>query len=226
MKHLYEGKTKSVYEMDDGNYILKLKDDVTGEEGRFDPGANEIMGEIPGMGKASLLMSEYYFTLLASRGIHTHFISADIPNNTMLVKPGCTFGNGLEIICRFVAYGSFVRRYGKYAQSRQKLDSLVEMTLKDDDRGDPLITDEALEQLNIMTKFEYNQAKDLVRTVANIIKDDLAAIGLELYDIKFELGLVDGKIAIIDDISGGNMRVFKNGQAVEPLELAHLVNNR
>jgi len=31
IKHVYEGKTKSVYELEDGNYLLKLKDDVTGE---------------------------------------------------------------------------------------------------------------------------------------------------------------------------------------------------
>ena len=63
MRHVYEGKTKSVYELEDGNYLLKLKDDVTGENGQIDPGANAIMGELEGMGKASLLMSRYYFEL-------------------------------------------------------------------------------------------------------------------------------------------------------------------
>ena len=223
MKLLIKGKTKNIYELDDGNYLLKFKDDVTGEDGRFDPGANTIMGEISGMGKASLRMSEYYFNLLAAQNIHTHFISANLQDNTMLIKPARTFGNGLEIICRFVAYGSFIRRYGMYAQSGRKLDGLTEITLKDDDRGDPLITDEALAQLNIMTISEYNQAKDTVRKVAGILRDDLAAIGLELYDIKFELGLVEGRMAVIDDISGGNMRVFKEGQPVDPLDLADLV---
>jgi len=223
MKHVYEGKTKGVYALDDGNYLLKMKDDVTGENGKIDPGANAIIGELPGMGHASLRMSAYYFELLNSKGLKTHYISANFADNTMIVRPATFFGEGVEIICRFVAVGSFVRRYGKYAESGRKLNALVEMTLKDDDRGDPLITDEALDQLGIMTIEQYNQAKELVRSVSHILKDDLAARGLELYDIKFELAMVDGELAIIDDISGGNMRVFKDGEQVDPLVLADLV---
>ncbi len=54
MKHVYEGKTKSVYQLEDGNYLLKMKDDVTGENGQLDPGANSIMGELEGMGMLRL----------------------------------------------------------------------------------------------------------------------------------------------------------------------------
>ncbi len=223
MKHIYEGKTKSVFELEDGNILLKLKDDVTGEDGKFDPGANEIMGKIDGMANASLKMSQYYFSLLTNKGVKNHFLSADLSNNTMVVKPAVVFGHGVEIICRFKAYGSFIRRYGLYINSGDNLNCLVEMTLKDDERQDPLITDEALAQLNIMTIDEYVKAKELVRRVALIIKEDLSAKGLEIYDIKFELGLVDGQIAIIDDISAGNMRVFRDGVQVEPLQLAEIV---
>jgi len=226
MKHVYEGKTKAVYALDDGNYLLKMKDDVTGENGKIDPGANAIMGELPGMGQASLRMSAYYFELLGKKGLRTHYIRADFDNNALIVHPATFFGKGLEIICRFVAVGSFIRRYGKYAESGKKLNALVEMTLKDDERGDPLITDEALDQLGIMTIEQYNQAKELVRNVSAILRDDLAARGLELYDIKFELGMVDGQLAIIDDISGGNMRVFKNGEQVDPLVLSALVTGK
>lgn len=223
MRHVYEGKTKTVYELDDGNYLLKLKDDVTGENGQIDPGANSIMGEIEGMGKASLLMSRYYFELLNKAGIRTHYIGANIDENTMIVKPAQPFGEGLEIICRFKAYGSFLRRYGKYARKEQPLNSLVEITLKDDDRGDPLIVDEALEQLELLTMEECALVKEMTRKIAGIVKDDLATRGLELYDIKFEFGRVEGQITLIDDISGGNMRVFKDGQQVDPLDLSRLV---
>lgn len=223
MRHVYEGKTKSVYELDDGNYLLKLKDDVTGENGQIDPGANSIMGQLEGMGRASLLMSRYYFELLKKAGIPTHYIDSNIEENTMTVLPAQTFGEGLEIICRFKAYGSFLRRYGKYAQKEQPLDSLVEITLKDDDRGDPLIVDEALEQLGLLSLQESSVLKQLTRQIAGIIKEDLAARGLELYDIKFEFGRVNGQIVLIDDISGGNMRVFKDGQQVDPLELSRMI---
>jgi phosphoribosylaminoimidazole-succinocarboxamide synthase len=223
MRHVYEGKTKSVYELEDGNYLLKLKDDVTGENGQIDPGANTIIGQVEGMGKASLLMSRHYFELLNKAGVRTHYIDANIDENTMTVKPAQHFGEGLEIICRFKAYGSFLRRYGKYARKEQPLNSLVEITLKDDDRGDPLIVDEALEQLGLLTMPECTIIKEMTRKIAGIIKDDLATRGLELYDIKLEFGRVDGQITLIDDISGGNMRVFKNGKQVDALELSRLI---
>ena len=54
MRQVYEGKTKDVYEQDDGNYLLKFKDDVTGSDGKFDPGANEVALSIEGAGRAGL----------------------------------------------------------------------------------------------------------------------------------------------------------------------------
>ena len=226
MELVYDGKTKTVFALEDGNYLLKLKDDVTGEDGKIDPGANSIMGQLEGMGNASLRMTEYYFNLLNREGLNTHFISANLEENTMTVVPGEAFGKGVEIICRFVAYGSFVKRYGLYTENGQPLAALVEMTLKDDFRGDPLVTDEALAALNIMTLQEYQDIKELVRKVAGIIKDDLASKDMQLYDIKFEVGKAKGKVMIIDDISGGNMRVFKNGEQVDPLVLADLVTSK
>lgn len=224
MQHVYEGKTKSVFKRDDGLYVLVLKDDVTGENGQIDPGANNIMGQLPGMGKASLKMSRYYFELLKQQGIKTHYVDSNIDENTMLVKPADTFGSGLEVICRFVAWGSFVRRYGKYCEAGKPLDALVEITLKDDDRGDPLITEEALDQLGILSPEEYKTLKESARKIAAIIKADLKSRQLELYDIKFEFGRADGEIILIDDISGGNMRVFdQNGKQVDPLELSAMI---
>lgn len=224
MEHVYEGKTKSVFKREDGLYVLILKDDVTGENGQIDPGANNIMGELPGMGKASLKMSRYYFNLLNDRGIKTHYVDSDIEKNTMLVKAAQPFGAGLEVICRFVAWGSFLRRYGKYCEQGQPLNALVEITLKDDDRGDPLITGEALEQLGLLASDEYILVKESARKIAAIIKEDLKTRNLDLYDIKFEFGRVDGEIILIDDISGGNMRVFDQaGKQVDPLQLSALI---
>ena len=110
-----------------------------------------------------------------------------------------------------------------YAEERQKLDALVEVTLKDDDREDPLITRDTLEMLGIMTGAEYDILRDLTKRISGVIKDCLAEKGMELYDIKLEFGRVDGGIVLIDEISGGNMRVFKDGAIVDPLDLVRLV---
>lgn len=223
MKHIYEGKTKSVFQLEDGNYLLKMKDAVTGAEGKIDPGANQVIGQVSGMGHASLKMSEYFFEKFNAAGIKTHFISADLTADTMTVKPAEPFGAGLEFICRFRAYGSFLRRYGKYAQAGQQLQALVEITLKDDDRGDPLINEDALEELQLLSKEECAQAKSMTKRLAEIIRADLGAKGMELYDIKFEFGRSQGQIMLIDEVSGGNMRVFKDGQQLEALTLTKMI---
>ncbi len=225
MELVYEGKTKNVYKLDDGNYLLKFKDDVTGENGVFDPGANTVGLVIEGAGKAGLKLSKYFFEKLNSMNIPNHYVGCNIEENTMTVLPAKPFGKGVEVICRYKAVGSFIRRYGKYAEEGQDLDGYVEVTLKDDERGDPLITDDALEMLNIMTKEEYKILKELTRKISGIIKDDLSSKGLELYDIKFEFGRIgeDNRIVLIDEISGGNMRVYKDGKYVEPLMLTKLI---
>ncbi|HCC37648.1 MAG TPA: phosphoribosylaminoimidazolesuccinocarboxamide synthase [Treponema sp.] len=224
MKLIYEGKTKTVYELPDGNYSLKFKDDVTGKDGVFDPGSNQVGLSIAGMGRGGLRLSEFFFQRIEAAGIPTHFINADIDNAVMTVKPATPFGKGIEVICRFRAVGSFMRRYGMYAVQGQELNALVEVTLKDDEREDPPITQDTLETLGILSAAEFDTLKTLTRRISVLIKDILAAKGAELYDIKLEFGrLADGTIVLIDEISGGNMRVYSGGEIMEPLDIVKLV---
>lgn len=225
MNIIYKGKTKDVYQLENGNYVLKFKDDVTGTDGVFDPGANTVGLTIEGVGKAGLKLTKFFFEKLNSMDIPTHYVETDIENNTMTVLPAQMFGKGVEVICRYRAVGSFLRRYGLYAKEGQELDAYVEITLKDDDRNDPLITDEGLEMLGIMTKDEYKILTDLTKKIAQVVKEELAKKDMELYDIKFEFGRVgdDNHIALIDEISGGNMRAYKNGEYIEPIKLEELM---
>ncbi|AEE90438.1 MAG: phosphoribosylaminoimidazolesuccinocarboxamide synthase [Tepidanaerobacter acetatoxydans] len=223
MEKIREGKTKTVFDTGDGNILLKFRDDVTGTGDVVDPGANTVIGKIEGKGNASLKLSKHFFELLKRDGIRTHYIDADLKENTMLVKRADTFGDGLEFICRLKAAGSFVRRYGRYVEEDQPLDYLVEITLKDDDRGDPLINEEALVQLKLMTKEEVSEAIALTKKITKIVKQECERFDLELIDIKFEFARVEGEIAVIDEISGDNMRVRKNGQAVMQKELCDII---
>ena len=145
MKKIREGKTKTLYEAEGGNILLHFKDDVTGTGDVIDPGANAVIGKVEGKGNASLKLSQYFFEKLEQEGILTHYVKADIAENKMLVRKAEPFGEGLEFICRLKATGSFMRRYGKYAQEGQPLDYLVEITLKDDDRGDPAAGEQPVE---------------------------------------------------------------------------------
>lgn len=223
MKKVYEGKTKTVYELEDGNVLLQFKDDVTGEGDIIDPGANTVIGKVEGKGNASLKMSKYFFEILQAAGIPTHYIEANLDDNTMVVRKAECFGAGLEFVCRLRATGSFIRRYGKYAQEGQPLDYLVEITLKDDLRGDPLVNDETLIQLKLMNQEEIKEVKNLTKHVTKIIKKKYDELGLELIDIKLEFGRIDGRIALIDEISGDNMRVKEDNRILLQKKLCEKV---
>ena len=223
MKLVYKGKTKDVFELENGNYLLKFKDDVTGTDGVFDPGANTVGLSIDGAGQGGLRLTQYFFNLLQDKGVKTHYVRADIDAATMEVLPCVTFGKGVEVICRFKAVGSFMRRYGQYATEGQDLDAFVEVTLKDDEREDPPITKDGLQMLGIMSYEQYESLKEQTQKICRIIKDGLAAFGCELYDIKLEFGENKGEVILIDEISGGNMRVYKDGKYIAPLDLVGIV---
>ena len=223
MKLVYEGKTKNVYENGDGNYLLKFKDDVTCADGVFDPGANSTGIKIEGMGKGGIRLTKFFFEKIENAGFPTHFVSADVENSEMVVKPATIFGQGIEVICRYRAVGSFMRRYSAYAVEGQELAAYVEVTLKDDDKGDPLITKDGLSMLGILTAEEYETLADLTKKICGIVKDELAKKDIELYDIKLEFGRCNGQVTLIDEISGGNMRAYKDGKIIDPIELVKLI---
>ena len=227
MKKLYTGKTKDVYELENGNVLLKFKDDCTGKDGVFDPGENTVGLTIDGIGRENLKTSIYYFELLKKANIKTHYISANIEDSTMEVYPGKVFGHGLEVICRLVATGSFIRRYGEYIKDGTPLEGgYVECTFKNDAKGDPLVTSEGLAALGVMSEEMFKSMKEQTLKITKIIADDLKTIGLELWDIKFEFGYHNDEVILIDEIASGNMRVYKDGKIVDPITLTKLILNR
>ncbi len=217
---LYTGKTKNVYKLDNGNCLLLFKDDCTGKDGVFDPGENSVGLTIEGVGDVNLRMSIYFFVKINAAGILTHYVSANLADTTMEVLPAKVFGKGLEVICRYKAVGSFYRRYSDYCTEGQDLPAYVETTFKNDEKGDPLVTKDGLVDLGVMTAQQYDDLKDMTQKITKIVADDLKEKGLDLYDIKFEFGYdPEGRVMLIDEIASGNMRVYKNGEYIDPMTL-------
>ena len=215
---VYTGKTKDVYAYGDAEILLNTKDETTGwwktddagtryfEE---DPGGNHVGPAVTGMGQKNLIASEYYFKKFIEAGIPTHYLGCDIDENLMLVKSGKVLGQGLECIIRFFAMGSLLRRFpGEYVKG-QAVTDFFETTLKSDADNDPPITKEELVAKEIVTDSQHDDIKRICRAAAEVIKTDLAEEGLTLVDLKFELGLVDGEIMLIDEVSAGVMRVAR-----------------
>ena len=201
MKRVYTGKTKDVFALENGNYLLKFKDDCTGKDGVFDPGENAVGLTIDGVGDVNLRMSIYFFEKINAAGIKTHFVNADLKNTTMEVLPAKVFGQGLEVICRHKAVGSFIRRYGQYIESGADL---------------PVA-------LGVMSDKQYEDIKEMTQKITQIVADDLKEKGLVLYDIKFEFGYdADGNVMLIDEVASGNMRVYKDGEYIDPMTLSEL----
>ena len=167
MELVYTGKTKNVYALENGNYLLKFKDDCTGKDGVFDPGENSVGLTIDGVGDVNLRMSIYFFEKINA------------------------------------AY--------------------VETTFKNDEKGDPLVTKDALVALGVMTAEQYDAIKEETQKITQIVADDLKEKGMVLYDIKFEFGYApDGSVMLIDEVASGNMRVYKDGQYIDPMTLSQL----
>ena len=223
MKLVYTGKTKDVFALDNGNYLLKFKDDCTGKDGVFDPGENSVGLTIDGVGDVNLRMSIYFFEKVNAAGIKTHYVNANLADTTMEVLPAKVFGKGLEVICRHKEVGSFYRRYSDYIEEGADLPAYVEMTFKNDEKGDPLVTKDGLVDLGVMTSEQYDDMKAMTQQITKIVADDLLEKGLVLYDIKFEFRYdADGKEMLIDEIASGNMRVYKDGKYIDPMTLSEL----
>ena len=169
LKLVYTGKTKNVYALDNGNCLLKFKDDCTGKDGVFDPGENSVGLTIEGVGDVNLRMSIYFFEKINAAGIYTHYVSANLDDTTMEVKAakvfGKVFGKGLEVICRYKAVGSFYRRYSDYCTLGQDLPAYVETTFKNDEMqklSASGATEDVMKRVGLKRRWlwiEYREAK-------------------------------------------------------------------
>ena len=77
--------------------------------------------------------------------------------------------------------------------------------------------------MGIMSQEMFNDMKAQTLKITKIVAEDLAKKGLDLYDIKFEFGYNQDEVILIDEIASGNMRVYKDGAIVDPMELTKII---
>src|SRR5699024_10082319 len=170
MKPIYIGKTKDVYRLEDNTIKLKFKDDVTGEDGVFDTGANTIGLTLDGAGTSGLRDSKYVYEKLKESNIPTHYTSTDIKVYSIRVRDAEKLGKDLEVICRYKVVGNIYHRYGQYCKEGEDLSEFIEFTLKDDLRNDPPIPKDGLIILKLLNKEEYDEIKRLTKEISRIVK--------------------------------------------------------
>ena len=206
MKKLYEGKTKNVM-LDEETGIVHLffKDDATGENGVFDPGSNTVGGSVEGKGKVGLEVSKYFFELMEKNGIPTQYLGADLEQGLMKVR-NLTVPR-LEFIVRYFTAGSMCRRF-TLEEGIPFNPPYAEVTLKDDEQDDPLISERICLMKGILKEGQYEEAQKVVLSVGEVLKKELASMNLTLIDFKIEVGYDEtGKIYLADEITPDIWRV-------------------
>lgn len=223
MKKLYEGKTKNVM-LDEETGIVHLffKDSATGENGVFDPGSNTVGGSVEGKGKVGLEVSKYFFELMEENGIPTHYLGADIEQGLMKVR-NLTVPR-LEFIVRYFTAGSMCRRF-TLEEGIPFEPPYAEVTLKDDEQGDPLISERICLMKGILKEGQYDEALDVVLKVGEVLKKELATMNLTLIDFKIEVGYDEtGKIFVADEITPDIWRVKDtDGTIPNQIDCAQLI---
>lgn len=226
MKTLYEGKTKDVLiNEEEGSVYILFKDDATGEDGVFDPGSNTVGGRVEGKGKTGLIISKYFFEIMEKRGIPTHYLAADIEKGLMKVR-SLTVPK-LEFVLRYFTAGSMSRRFSM--EEGIPFDPpYTEVTLKDDDQGDPLISERLCIMKGLLKEGQYNEALSVLLMVGDLLKKELKEMGLSLIDFKIEIGYDEkGKIFLVDEITPDIWRVRdKEGKIPNQIECGKIILER
>jgi len=199
---LYRGKAKSVYRTDvPQELVVEFRDDITA----FDGGKKASLAE---KGTLNARVSAFFFELLEKAGIRTHYLDMIDPS-TMRVRTLTMIP--LEVIVRNVAAGSIVKRY-PFTEGQPLVPPILVIDYKDDARHDPMINDEIILALKIVSAAELQEIKRLALAVNRVLRDHLKGKGITLVDFKIEFGKDGaGNITLGDEISMDSMRLWDTG---------------
>ena len=226
MEIIYSGKTKDVLRSEaDGSCWLLFKDSATGENGVFDPGFNTVGGSVAGKGKIGLTIAQYFFELMEKNGVPTHYLGADLDKCLMKVRRVDV--PKLEFVLRYFTAGSMCRRF-TLESGVPFAPPYLEVTLKDDEQGDPLISERLCLMKGMMQPGDYQKGLDLLVKAGEILRAELAELGLKLIDFKLEFGFdADRNICIADEITPDIWRVqTQAGDIPNQIECAKLLLER
>lgn len=195
---LYEGKAKKIYATDDKDrVVVYYKDDATAFNG-------EKKGQIEEKGVMNNAITSALFELLEAKGVKTHFEKKLSDREQLCKKVEIV---PLEVIVRNVAAGSMAKRYG-IAEGTELKTTVLELSYKNDDLGDPLINDYHAVAMGITTFDELKVIYEMATKVNNVLKEFFLEQGIKLIDFKIELGRFNGEILLADEISPDTCRFW------------------
>ncbi len=204
---LYKGKAKSVYTTSDrGKLIVEFRDDITA----FDGGKKDVLKN---KGNYNAEVSAFFFEYLQQNGVKTHFFTMLDPHRMVVRKLEMI---PLEVIVRNIAAGSIVRNY-PFKEGTPLIPPLIVIDYKDDARHDPMLNDEIIVALNLVTSSELKRIKKMALEVNQLLSTLLAGQGITLVDFKIEFGRQGKTMYLGDEISMDSMRLWdkKTGESLD-----------
>ena len=201
-RRIYEGKAKILYEgPEPGTLVQFFKDDTTA----FNNAKHDV---IEGKGVLNNRISEHIFLKLAEIGIPTHFIRS-LNMREQLVREVEIIP--VEVVIRNVAAGAIVKRLG-LDEGTHLPRSIVEYYYKNDELGDPMISEEHITAFGWASPQELDEVMSMALRVNDFMCGMFAAIGIRLVDFKLEFGrLWEGetmRIVLADEISPDGCRLW------------------
>jgi phosphoribosylaminoimidazole-succinocarboxamide synthase len=199
---IYEGKAKVLYSGPEPNTLIQyFKDDATAFNA-------EKTALIEGKGVLNNILSEHFMKGLSSIGIPNHFIKR-LNMREQLIK-SCEI-IPLEVVVRNLAAGSMSKRLG-ITEGTTLPRPVVEFYYKNDDLGDPIVTEEHIIAFNWATQMELDEIVSLALRVNDFLSGMMYAVRIKLIDFKIEIGRVfDGefqKLIVADEISPDSCRLW------------------
>jgi phosphoribosylaminoimidazole-succinocarboxamide synthase len=113
----------------------------------------------------------------------------------------------LEVIVRNVAAGSIVKRY-PFTEGQVLKTPVMVIDFKDDSRHDPMINDDLIFALGLVTREELLAIRRTALKVNDLLRTYLAGLDITLVDFKLEFGRWKGEILVGDEISMDSMRLW------------------
>ncbi|GEN46942.1 phosphoribosylaminoimidazolesuccinocarboxamide synthase [Alkalibacillus haloalkaliphilus] len=196
---LYEGKAKQLFETNDPNILwVQYKDALTAFNG-------EKKERAKGKGRLNNEISSILFHQLSTAGIANHFVKR-LSETEQLVKKTSIIP--IEVVVRNVAAGSLSRRLG-LEEGVPLNTTIVEYYYKDDDLGDPLINEDHIQLLDLVSMNQLNEMKEMALKVNGYLTDHFKVCDVKLVDFKLEFGFdEEGKLILSDEISPDTCRLW------------------
>ncbi|MFG6495681.1 phosphoribosylaminoimidazolesuccinocarboxamide synthase [Fictibacillus sp. UD] len=199
LEQLYEGKAKRIYSTTDEEVVwVSYKDSATAFNG-------EKKAEIAGKGRLNNEISSILFELLKDKGIQSHFVKR-ISETEQLVKKVTIIP--LEVVVRNIAAGSLSKRTG-IPEGQILPRTIIEFYYKNDDLGDPLITEEHIDIMNLAAKEQLDQISEQALQINEVLTSYFAQKNVKLVDFKLEFGTdANGNLMLADEISPDTCRLW------------------